>query len=453
MQPLDVVVLAAGKGTRMKSATPKVLHALGGKPMLQHVIDTVGTLAPRSIQVVVGHGSDQVVESVTGVTFAIQAEQKGTGHAVREAAPGIGTDGVVLVVYGDVPLVSGETLQRCVSACRESHGVALVTALFEDPGQLGRIKRENDAIRAIVEYADASEAERALREINSGILCAPAEFLLAALDRLEPKNAQGEYYLTDVIADAVTHNVPVTGIVANSPDEVAGVNDRRELARLERVYQRQRVDELMRNGVTFADPARVDLRGHVSIGRDSYIDVNAVLIDVTLGEGVEIGPGAVIQQSTIGDGTQVFPHTVIEGSVIGEACKLGPFTRIRPASELSRGVKLGNFVEVKKTHMGEGAKANHLAYLGDASVGAKSNVGAGTVTCNYDGVNKFRTEIGEDAFIGTNSTLVAPLTIGREAYVAAGSTVTGNVADEELAVGRSRQRNIQGWVPPKKRKD
>ena len=452
MQSLDIVVLAAGQGTRMRSALPKVLHQVGGKPMLRRVIDTAAALAPRSVQVVVGHNADQIRETDLGdVSFTVQAEQRGTGHAVMQALPGVDAGSVVLVLYGDVPLVSVDTLERCVAICRESGGVALVTAEFDDPGQLGRIRREGGAITAIVEFADASVEERAIREINSGILCASAAFLTEALDRLQPQNAQGEYYLTDIIADAVAHNIPVTGLLAAYPEEVTGVNDRVELARLERFHQRQCVDALMREGVSFADPERVDIRGDVAIGPDTFIDVNVVLHNATLGSNVSVGPGSVIMDSTIGDGSQIQPHSVVEGAVVSNDCSIGPFARVRPETTLGPEVKIGNFVEVKKSSIGAGSKASHLAYLGDSSLGADCNIGAGTVTCNYDGVKKNRTEIGDGVFVGTNSTLVAPVSIGDEAYIAAGSTVTTQVEAEELAVGRARQRNIQGWTPPKKR--
>lgn len=453
MQALDIVVLAAGQGTRMRSALPKVLHKLGGKPMLRHVIDTARSLEPRSIQVVVGHDADRVQDTDLGdVSFTLQEERKGTGHAVMQGMQNIESDSVVLVLYGDVPLVSKKTLEQCVAACRASKGVALITANFDDPGQLGRIKRVHGGIQAIIEYADASDNEREICEINSGILCAPADYLSEALGRLEPKNAQGEYYLTDIIADAVANQRSVIGLLAECPEEVTGVNDRIELARLERFHQRRLVDQLMSDGVSFADPARVDLRGEVSIGRDSYVDINVILQNCTVGECVEIGAGSVIVDTTLGNGTLIHPHTVMEGAEVGVNCELGPFTRVRPNTQLGERVKLGNFVEVKKTTIGNGTKASHLTYLGDAELGADCNIGAGTVTCNYDGVSKHKTDIGDDVFVGTNSTLVAPITVGDESYIAAGSTVTSEIKAKDLAVGRARQRNIENWTPPKRRK-
>ena len=454
--PLEVVVLAAGKGTRMRSALPKVLHCIAGRPMLAHVLATAAALKPKAVHVVVGQGADLVKQTFVdcGANWVMQAEQLGTGHAVREALPGIDSQSMVLVLYGDVPLTSIDSLQRCIAAAEE--GLALLTADMRTPAQaaqLGRIVRDAEqGVERIVEYKDASAIERKITEINSGILAAPAALLSDHLARLRTDNAQGEFYLTDVIASAVAADVRVTGLLVDSPLEVAGVNDRVQLAELERVYQQRETEALMRAGATLLDPDRVDIRGELRVGQDCIIDINVVFEgQVTLGENVQIGPGCVIKDASIDDGTIVNAHTVIEGASIGRRCSLGPFARIRPGSEFAEGVKIGNFVETKKARFGAGTKAGHLAYLGDAEIGSDTNIGAGTVTCNYDGVNKHRTEIGDDVFIGTNATLVAPISIKTGAFVAAGSTVTTDIKPGDLAVGRARQRNIEGWTRPDKR--
>ncbi|HEX7036249.1 MAG TPA: bifunctional UDP-N-acetylglucosamine diphosphorylase/glucosamine-1-phosphate N-acetyltransferase GlmU [Pseudomonadales bacterium] len=451
---LEVVVLAAGQGKRMASRRPKVLHELAGRPLLRHVLDAVADLAPRRLHVVIGHEGEQVRAAFPDpVVWIEQTERLGTGHAVAQALPGIAEDATVLVVYGDVPLIAPQTLRRCAEAAGDG-GIALVTAELEQPGQLGRILRDaGGALRGIVEYADAGEAERQIREINSGILAAPRRVLAPLVARLRTENAQGEYYLTDVIGFAVADATPVAAVRVCDPVEVRGVNDRRELAELERLYQRRAVDALMAAGVSVADPARVDIRGRVRAGRDCFLDVNVVLEgDVVLGDGVRIGPGAVIRDSRIGQDSRIHAHSVLDGAEVGAHCDLGPFARIRPGSRFGDGVRIGNFVETKKAVLGPGSKANHLAYLGDATIGSDCNIGAGTVTCNYDGIDKHPTTIGDRVFVGTNSTLVAPIEIGSDAFVAAGSTLTSAVAEQELAVGRSRQRNIQGWVRPDRRK-
>lgn len=451
---LEVVVLAAGQGTRMASRRPKVLHELAGRPLLRHVLDTVAELAPRCVHVVVGHQADAVRAAFADeVVWVEQTERLGTGHAVAQALPNVAEDAIVLVVYGDVPLITAGTLGRCVEAAGDG-GLALITAELDQPGQLGRILRDpNGALRGIVEYADASDAERALREINSGILAAPRRVLAPLVARLDTDNAQGEHYLTDVVGMAAGDGLPVTGLPVEDPAEVRGVNDRRELAELERLYQRRVVEALMAGGVSVADPARVDVRGRVRAGRDCFLDVNVVLEgDVWLGDGVVVGPGAVIRNSRIGHDSRIHPHTVMDGAEVGAHCEIGPFARLRPGSRFAERVKIGNFVETKKAVLGPGSKASHLTYLGDATVGSECNIGAGTVTCNYDGIDKHPTTIGDRVFVGTNATLVAPIEIGSDAFVAAGSTLTSAVAQEELAVGRSRQRNIQGWVRPDRRK-
>ena len=453
----NVIILAAGKGSRMKSNTPKVLHPVAGEPMLHRVIKTAAQLAPEEMHLVLGHGIDQIEASLSALdgplNTVLQAEQLGTGHAVKIALAHVPDDGVSLVLYGDVPLITHDTLAECVAAAQLGH-LSIVTAEFSDPAQLGRIAR-NDAgyIEAIIEYKDASDDERAITEINSGILAAPTHLLRNWLNRIEPNNTQGEYYLTDIVGLAVADGVAVHGIVVADENEVMGVNDRAQLAEAERLFQGQQTASLMAAGVSFADPARVDIRGSLSCGIDCFIDINTVFIgDVSMGEGVTVGPGVVVEDSTIGGGVRINAHTVIEGAIVAEDCQLGPFARIRPGSNFAAGVKIGNFVETKKASLGKGAKASHLTYLGDAIIGPEVNIGAGTVTCNYDGVDKHQTTIGKGAFIGTNSTLVAPLKIGDDAFVAAGSTVTSTVEPESLAVGRARQRTISKWLSPMRRR-
>jgi bifunctional UDP-N-acetylglucosamine pyrophosphorylase/glucosamine-1-phosphate N-acetyltransferase len=394
-----------------------------------------------------------ITEQTTGaVHWVLQQEQRGTGHAVLQALPGVGIDAVVLVVYGDVPMVTTETLGRCVEAAR-SGALAMVTAVPDDPAELGRILRDADGnVCGIVEFRDADDGQRQIREINSGIVALAAEALERYLAAVRPQNAQGEYYLTDIVALAVADGKRVVALPAADPAEVLGVNDRLQLAELERAWQQRAVRALLLGGVSVADPARVDIRGTVEAGQDCFLDVNVVLEGrVRLGNDVQIGPGCVIRDAELGDGVRVEAHTVIEGAEIADACTLGPFARIRPGTRLGSGVRIGNFVETKKTVMGPGSKANHLAYLGDATIGADCNIGAGTVTCNYDGIDKHPTTIGDRVFVGTNSTLVAPLTIDTDAFVAAGSTVTTGVPPGELAVGRARQRNIRGWTRPDRR--
>ena len=453
----NVIILAAGKGSRMKSNIPKVLHPVAGEPMLHRVIKTAAQLAPEEMHLVLGHGIDQIEASLSALdgplNTVLQAEQLGTGHAVKIALAHVPDDGVSLVLYGDVPLITHDTLAECVAAAQLGH-LSIVTAEFSDPAQLGRIAR-NDAgyIEAIIEYKDASDDQRAITEINSGILAAPTHLLRNWLNRIEPNNTQGEYYLTDIVGLAVADGVAVHGIVVADENEVMGVNDRAQLAEAERLFQGQQTASLMAAGVSFADPARVDIRGSLSCGIDCFIDINTVFIgDVSLGEGVTVGPGVVVEDSTIGGGVRINAHTVIEGAIVAEDCQLGPFARIRPGSNFAAGVKIGNFVETKKASLGKGAKASHLTYLGDATIGPEVNIGAGTVTCNYDGVDKHQTTIGKGAFIGTNSTLVAPLKIGDDAFVAAGSTVTSTVEPESLAVGRARQRTISKWLSPMRRR-
>ena len=452
---LEVVVLAAGQGTRMRSKLPKVLHDLAGRPLLAHVLDAARGLKPRSINVVVGHAAGQVraaFADARDVAWIEQRQQLGTGHALAQALPSVAAEAVVLNLYGDVPLVRPETLAACVAQAKAGK-LVVVTADVPDPTGLGRIVRDaRGRMVAIVEERDASAEQRTINEINSGILAAPAEMLRGLIGRLSRNNDQGEFYLTDIVGVAVEGNVEVVAHKVACPDEVAGVNDRAELARLERLYQRRQADRLMAGGVTLRDPERFDARGDVQTGIDCVIDVDVVLEGVVrLGDGVRIGPGCAIRDAHIGDGAVIHAHTVIDGAVIGPGCELGPFARMRPGTVLAERVKIGNFVETKKTHLGAGTKSNHFAYLGDTTTGEDCNIGAGTIMCNYDGFAKHETQLGRDVFIGSNSTLVAPIQIGDGGYVAAGSTVTAKVEAGELAVGRARQRNIGGWVPPAKR--
>ena len=451
---LEVIVLAAGAGTRMRSKLPKVLHCVGGRPLLEHVLDAAGALRPARLRVVVGEGAGAVqaaFASRTDIHWTLQSERKGTGHAVMQAMPDVAEGATVLVLAGDVPLVRAEVLERCVAGGLA--GLALVTAHVEQPAGLGRIERSADGlVTGIVEERDATAEQRAIREINTGILAAPASLLNELLGQVRADNTQGEYYLTDVVGLAAHRGLAVNAVEGGAT-EALGVNDRRQLAQAERRWQRAQAERLLAEGATIADPARLDIRGRLTAGQDCYIDINVVFEgDVTLGDDVTVEAGCVIRDATVGDGAHIKPHSVIDGAVIGPRSEIGPFARLRPGTELGESVRIGNFVETKKARLGDGVKASHLAYLGDAAIGKETNVGAGTITCNYDGVDKHQTEVGEGAFIGTNSTLVAPLTIEDEAYIAAGSTVTTRVPKEGLAVGRARQRNITGWSPPAKRK-
>lgn len=450
---VEVIVLAAGAGTRMNSARPKVLQTLAGQPLLQHVLDTVNTLTPARIHIVIGHGADQVLAEFDhgdpALNWVRQTEQLGTGHAVSAALPDVDDASVVVVAYGDVPLVSGVTLADCAAQARRD-GVSLVTADFDDPAQLGRIVRGAAGnIERIVEFKGAPEEIRAITEINSGIIGAQATLLKELCAQVTPNDISGEYYLTDVIELAVQRGVSVQGLVAGCAEEVFGVNDRGQLSELERFYQGRQAQALLQAGVTLADPARLDVRGNVSAGRDSFIDVNVVLAgEVTIGERVHIGAGSVISDSVLANGVTVQPNCVIEGARIGNNAIVGPFAHLRPGADLAAEVKLGNFVEVKNSTLGRGSKASHLAYLGDTTIGAGTNIGAGAITCNYDGETKHPTKIGDGVFVGTNTTLVAPLIVEDGAYIAAGSTVTKTVREGELAVGRSKQRNIKRWPRP-----
>lgn len=453
MSPLHVVILAAGQGSRMKSALPKVLHAVAGRPMLHHVIGTAKQLGAEKIHTVIGHGADQVraVTSEASVNWVVQSEQLGTGHAVAQALPDLPDDARVLVLYGDVPLTRRDTLEAMVGALDEN-SLGLLTVTLDDPNGYGRIVRDGAGqVTSIVEQKDASEAQKAIREVNTGILAVSAKHLKSWLPALSNANAQGEYYLTDIIAMAVDNGLSISVSQPGDPFEVQGVNNRLQLSELERWFQRQEAERLMTEGATLADPARIDVRGELTIGNDILIDVNVVFEGkVELGSNVSIGPGCVIKDARIADGAQINAHSVIEGASVGANAQIGPFARLRPGTELAADTKVGNFVETKKAVVGEGSKINHLSYVGDASLGRNVNVGAGTITCNYDGVNKFRTEIGDGVFVGSNTSLVAPVTVATDATIGAGSTITRDVAGNELAVARGRQRNIAGWERPTK---
>ncbi|WP_263216508.1 bifunctional UDP-N-acetylglucosamine diphosphorylase/glucosamine-1-phosphate N-acetyltransferase GlmU [Pseudomonas atacamensis] len=449
---LEIVILAAGQGTRMRSALPKVLHPIAGNSMLGHVIHSARQLDPQRIHVVIGHGADVVRERLAAddLNFVLQDKQLGTGHATAQAVPFIDAD-TVLILYGDVPLIEVETLQRLLKNVVPGQ-MGLLTVELDDPTGYGRIVRDGDGkVAAIVEHKDASEAQRAITEGNTGILAVPADRLADWMSRLSNNNAQGEYYLTDVIEMAVSDGLVVATEQPHDPMEVQGANDRKQLSELERHYQLRAGRRLMAQGVTLRDPARFDVRGEVSVGRDVLIDINVILEGkVIIEDDVQIGPNCVIKDSTLRKGVVIKANSHIEGAILGECSDAGPFARLRPGTVLEARAHVGNFVELKNAHMGEGAKAGHLTYLGDAEIGARTNIGAGTITCNYDGANKWKTVLGADVFIGSNNSLVAPVDISNGATTAAGSTITQNVDNAQLAVGRARQKNIDGWKRPEK---
>jgi len=460
--PVDVVVMAAGKGTRMKSLRPKVLHRLGGRALAQHVIDCAARLSARRVVVITGHGAEQVeaglsAPSSTALDFVRQEPQLGTGHAVQQAVPVLQDDGVTLVLSGDVPLTQAATLQALLDVCAGQH-LALLTLDMPDPTGYGRIVRgDGGEVRAIVEHKDASEAQRAIREIYSGIMAVPTRLLRAWLARLDNRNAQGEYYLTDVVKFAVADGLAVHAHLITDAVQVAGVNSPAQLAELERAYQRRRADELLVQGVRLADPARFDVRGELVCGQDVEIDVNCVFEgSVQLGDGVRVGANCVIANAVIEAGAVIHPFTHIEGEKagvkVGAGALIGPFARLRPGADLGPEVHIGNFVEVKNSTLAAGAKANHLAYLGDATVGERVNYGAGSITANYDGANKHRTVIEADVHVGSNCVLVAPVTIGAGGTVGAGSTITKDTAPGALSVARGKQVSIANWQRPAKQK-
>ena len=451
---LSVLILAAGKGTRMKSVLPKVMQPLAHRPLLAHVLKTARDLQSVKTMVVYGHGGDVVRRHFEAdeLGWVLQAEQKGTGHAVQVALPQLPTTGKTLILYGDVPLTSVSTLQILMNQVRDEQTMGLLSVHLENPTGYGRIVRNAEGqVQRIIEQKDATESEKAIREVNTGILCVPNRHLHHWLPQLGNNNSQGEYYLTDIIAMAVADGVGVRTSHPAYAWEVEGVNDKLQLAALERVYQRQQAETLMKAGVTLLDPDRIDVRGQLSCGMDVEIDVNVIFEgEVSLGDNVRIGANCVLKNCSLGEGAIIRPHSIIEDAVIGQRVQVGPFARIRPGSELADDVHIGNFVEVKNSRFDQGAKANHLAYVGDADVGARANIGAGTITCNYDGAFKHRTVIGDDAFIGSNSSLIAPVTVGEGATTGAGSAISRDVPAGSLAVARGLQRNIEQWSRPRK---
>lgn len=457
---IDVVVLAAGQGSRMKSQLPKVLHPIAGKPMLAHVLDSAKAVQADKLHIVIGHGAEKVEQAFAdddSISWALQAEQKGTGHAVMMALDSLAAKGTTLILYGDVPLTKPETLQALIDLATDQQ-LGLLTVTMQDSTGYGRIVRDGAGkVTSIVEHKDANPEQLAIKEVNTGILAVPTARLHEWLPTLSNDNAQGEYYLTDVIAMAVDAGLTVETLQPEFEQETYGVNNRQQQAELERWYQARLVEELMVQGVTVFDPARLDIRptranGKVVVGKDVVIDINVILEgDVELGDGVVIGPNCVIKNSTLAAGTRVEAFSHIDDALVAESCVIGPYARLRPGANLANQVKVGNFCEVKKANIGEGSKVNHLTYIGDAEIGKDVNIGAGTITCNYDGVNKFKTEISDGAFIGSNSSLVAPVKVGNNATVAAGSTVTKEVEDENLAVARGKQRNISSWQRPVKK--
>ena len=449
-----VIILAAGKGTRMRSNLPKVLQPLAGRPLLGHVIDTAKKLQADHIITIYGHGGALVQNAFAHeqIQWVEQAEQLGTGHAVKVTLPVLPREGVSLILSGDVPCITEQTLQKLLDVSRETQ-IGLVTLTLADATGYGRIVRENGKIQAIVEHKDASEAQRQIQEINTGIYCVSNAKLHEWLPKLSNNNAQGEYYLTDIVAMAIADGLEVASVEPELAFEVEGVNDRVQLAALEREFQNFQAKQLMQQGVHLIDPTRFDLRGNLTAGKDVRIDINVIIEgDCELGDGVEIGAGCILKNTKIAAGTKVQPYSVFDQAVVGEAAQIGPFSRLRPGAVLANEVHIGNFVEVKNSQIGLGSKANHFTYLGDAEVGAGSNIGAGTITCNYDGANKFKTIIGDQVFIGSNSSLVAPITIANGATVGAGSTITRDVAEQCLAVERSKQFTKENYQRPQKLK-
>ena len=450
---LSVVILAAGQGKRMKSGLPKVLQPLAGSPLLQHVIDTARQLEPAGLHVVYGHGGEQVQAAMAAekLGWALQAQQLGTGHAVMQAMPAIPDDHLVLILYGDVPLTRLDTLRALIAAAADG-SMSLLTVNMRDPSGYGRILRDAAGRPvAIVEHKDATEQQRAVREINTGLMAVPAKLLRRWLTSLRNDNAQGEYYLTDIVATAVREQVAVNAVIAADEVEVMGVNDKVQLAEVEAALRARRARELMIAGATLADPARIDVRGQVEVGPDVFIDVNVVFTGrVKLGPRVRIGPNCFITDADIGADTELRANCHVVEARVGERCDIGPFARLRPGAVLNNNVHIGNFVEVKNSEIGEGSKANHLSYIGDATIGSKVNVGAGTITCNYDGFNKWPTLIEDGAFIGSGAMLVAPVRIGAGATIGAGSTITRAAPGGTLTLERSKQTSVEGWQAPKK---
>jgi len=452
---LEIIILAAGKGTRMHSELPKVLHKVAGKPMLAHVINCAKKLSPDAIHVVIGHGAELVKLELSEeiINWCVQTEQLGTGHAVQQALPEIKDDQNVLILYGDVPLLKLETLKSLISALTNNQ-LVLLSAKLNDPTGYGRIVRENRKVRRIIEQKDAEEDTLNINEINSGILASNASKLKNWLSKTNNQNAQKEFYLTDCIELAVNDQDNVEAIICESEEEILGVNNKIHLAQVERIFQKRIAKLLMTNGVTLIDPARIDVRGKLQTGKDVEIDINCVFIgDNILGDGVTIGANAVVINSQIRAGTNIHANCHIENANIGENCELGPFARIRPDTVLAENVKVGNFVEIKKANVKTGSKINHLSYIGDSDLGENVNIGAGTITCNYDGANKHRTTIGDNVFVGSDTQFVAPVIIGDGATIGAGSTITKDSPEQKLTLSRSKQISIDGWQRPRKNKN
>lgn len=450
----SVIILAAGKGTRMRSNLPKVLQPLAGRPLLGHVIETAKKLNAANIITIYGHGGDKVQQAFAqeNIQWVEQAEQLGTGHAVKVTLPVLPTEGVSLILSGDVPCVTQETLQRLLDAAAQT-GIGIVTLTVDDATGYGRIVRKNGQIQAIIEHKDANDEQRKIKEFNTGIYCVSNAKLHQWLPKLSNENAQGEYYLTDIIAMAIVDGLEVASVEPELAFEVEGVNDRVQLAALEREFQSYQAKKLMQQGVHLIDPARFDLRGNLKVGQDVRIDINVIIEgDCEFGDDVEIGAGCVIKNTVIASGTKVQPYSIFDNAVVGSDAQIGPFARLRPGAKLANEVHIGNFVEVKNSSIGLGSKANHFTYLGDAEVGAGSNIGAGTITCNYDGANKYKTIIGDAAFIGSNSSLVAPVSIGNGATIGAGSVITRDVAENSLAFERSKQVAKENYQRPQKLK-
>ena len=452
---LSVIILAAGAGTRMRSLKPKVLHELAGIPMVEHVYNTSMKLGAKQVQVVYGHGGDLLKQKCShfDVEWALQVDQLGTAHAVQQASPNINNDDVALILYGDVPLIKSETLDALVKQVSATN-ISLLTVNLDDPAGYGRIVREADKVVAIVEHKDASDEIKKIQEVNTGILAVNAAYLNQCLDKIDNNNVQGEYYLTDIIAMAVNDGNTVYTTQPDNSYEVEGVNDRSQLSKLERIHQAEKAEKLLRDGIMLADPARIDIRGELNAGNDSFIDINCVFEgEVNLGTNVSIGSGCVIKDSTIACDCVIKPYSVIENATIDKKVEVGPFARIRPGAELKENSRVGNFVEIKKTVLGENSKASHLSYLGDSEIGKNVNIGAGTITCNYDGANKFKTIIKDGAFIGSDTQLIAPVTVGENATIGAGSTITRDTKDGCLTLTRSPQKEFKDWQRPVKKRD
>lgn len=450
---LSIVILAAGQGTRMRSRVPKVLHRVAGRTLLEHVWQTASSLRHDSMIVVYGHGGKQVPDTLAhlDVEWVEQPEQLGTGHAVAQALPHIDDSDDVMILYGDVPLIAADTLQRLHAAAGDS-GFAMLTAIMQEPAGYGRIVRDRfGEVMRIVEEKDASEDERAILEINTGMMVVRGGLLKQWIGALDNKNRQGEYYLTDIVSMAVREGITIECIHPHNLNEIMGINDRAQLARVEHTWRMLQADQLMRDGITLIDPARFDLRGSLTAGTDTIIDINVIIEgDVSLGDDVRIGANCVLRNVVVGNGVEIQPNCVIEQSTIGSHCRIGPFARIRPESRLADDVHVGNFVEVKKSDIGSGSKVNHLSYIGDTEIGRSVNVGAGTITCNYDGANKHKTIIEDNVFIGSDTQLVAPVRVAAGATIGAGTTITRDVEADTLAISRPEQRTVKGWKRPKK---